>query len=228
MSNLILSKESSESEIKRYFNAVLELSKSDNEFPINLDDVWPLVYTEKGRAVKSLKENFIEEIDYQVFDQNVKNPSGGRPTITYHLTLSCMEFFIARKVRPVFDVYREVFHRVATMHTPPVPASQDRAQRVKELQKIINVGLAEGLSEASLRPVAENLARCIASVDELEDVLGRLRKPAVPTRQAIVLGFLGRYGISIDTEDPYAQSYDFYKQAWDEHYERLLGLSHGE
>lgn len=30
--NLILSKESSESEIKRYFNAILELSKSDNEF----------------------------------------------------------------------------------------------------------------------------------------------------------------------------------------------------
>lgn len=37
--NLILSKESSESEIKRYFNAVLELSKSDNEFPINIDEV---------------------------------------------------------------------------------------------------------------------------------------------------------------------------------------------
>lgn len=45
--NLILSKESSESEIKRYFNAVLELSKSNNEFPINLDEVWMLVYGRK-------------------------------------------------------------------------------------------------------------------------------------------------------------------------------------
>lgn len=33
---IILSKESSESEIKAYFNAVLKLSQSDNEFPITL------------------------------------------------------------------------------------------------------------------------------------------------------------------------------------------------
>ena len=50
--DLILSKESSESEINAYFNVVLKLSQSDNEFPINLDEVWPLVYSEKkiGRA----------------------------------------------------------------------------------------------------------------------------------------------------------------------------------
>lgn len=61
---LILTKESSESEIKAYFNAVLKLSQSDNEFPINLDDVWPLVYNQKSDAVASLKGNFIEDVDY--------------------------------------------------------------------------------------------------------------------------------------------------------------------
>ena len=40
---IILSKESSKSEIKAYFNAVLKLSQSDDEFPVNLDEVWPLV-----------------------------------------------------------------------------------------------------------------------------------------------------------------------------------------
>lgn len=54
MNNLILSKESSESEIKRYFNAVLELSKSDNEFPINLDEVWMLVYNRRDYATDAL------------------------------------------------------------------------------------------------------------------------------------------------------------------------------
>lgn len=39
---IILSKESSESEIKAYFNAVLKLSQSDDEFPVNLDEVWML------------------------------------------------------------------------------------------------------------------------------------------------------------------------------------------
>lgn len=113
MNNLILSKESSESEIKRYFNAVLELSKSDNEFPINLDEVWMLVYPRKDHAVRVLKENFIEGVDYQVFPIFEENPQGGRPTNEYRLTVSCMEFFIARKVRPVFEVYRQVFHKVA-------------------------------------------------------------------------------------------------------------------
>lgn len=77
MANLILSKESSESEIKRYFNAVLELSKSDNEFPINLDEVWMLIYSEKGKAVRALKENFIEGVDYNTFAQNGKTETGG-------------------------------------------------------------------------------------------------------------------------------------------------------
>lgn len=113
--NLILSKESSESEIKRYFNAVLELSKSDNEFPINLDEVWMLVYGRKEEAVRALtlNEQFIENVDYQVLRKNAENSNGGRPTNEYKLTLSCMEFFIARKVRPVFEVYRQVFHKVA-------------------------------------------------------------------------------------------------------------------
>lgn len=30
------------------------------------------------------------------------------------LSIPCLEFFIARKVRPVFEVYRQVFHKVAS------------------------------------------------------------------------------------------------------------------
>ena len=113
MTDLVLSKQSSDNDIKRYFEAVLELSKSDNEFPINLDEVWMLVYSEKGKAVRALKDNFIEGVDYQCFAQNGKTEKGGFRVIEYHLTISCMEFFIARKVRPVFEVYRQVFHKVA-------------------------------------------------------------------------------------------------------------------
>lgn len=40
-------------------------------------------------------------------------PQGGRPTNVYMLSVPCLEFFIARKVRPVFEVYRKVFHKVA-------------------------------------------------------------------------------------------------------------------
>lgn len=37
----------------------------------------------------------------------------GRPQNTYMLSVPCLEFFIARRVRPVFEVYRQVFHKVA-------------------------------------------------------------------------------------------------------------------
>lgn len=60
--DLILTKESSESEIKAYFDAVLKLSQLDNEFPINFDEVWMLVYQDKHKAVNELKDKFIEYV----------------------------------------------------------------------------------------------------------------------------------------------------------------------
>ena len=76
---------------------------------------------------------FVEGIDYQVFTPNGQKTDGvfaqngkksddaqddgrnvgGRPQNTYMLSVPCLEFFIARKVRPVFEVYRQVFHKVA-------------------------------------------------------------------------------------------------------------------
>ena len=111
MANIILSKESSNNELKCYFEAVLKLSQSDNQFPINIEEVWMLAYPRKDHATRSLKENFIEGIDYKVFLKNGENPKGGRPSNEYYLSVSCLEYFIARKVRPVFEVYRQVFHK---------------------------------------------------------------------------------------------------------------------
>lgn len=139
-----LTKQSSDSEIKAYFIQVLNLSRSKEEFPVNLDEVWPLVFKFRSDAVRALTRSnlFVKDIDYQVlstnaqksgvFSQNAQK-SGvfpkngeksddmqadgksvmGRPQNTYMLSVPCLEFFIARKVRPVFEVYRQVFHKVA-------------------------------------------------------------------------------------------------------------------
>lgn len=106
----ILTKDSSEQEIKSYFDAVLKLSQSGKEFPINFDEVWLLAFTRKNDAVKALKRKFIEGVDFQSLSQNPQR--GGSSPLQYWLTPSCLEFFIARKVRPVFEVYRKVFHHV--------------------------------------------------------------------------------------------------------------------
>lgn len=106
-----LTKSSTSEEIKEYFNAILKLSKASEKYPVNLDEVWPLVYSEKSKAVRALRDNFIEDVDFITIAQNGE---GGRFASTdYYLSLSCMEFFIARKVRPVFEVYRKVFHKTA-------------------------------------------------------------------------------------------------------------------
>lgn len=122
---LQLTKQSTAQDIKAYFEEVLKLSRDSEEFPVNLDDVWPLVYAEKGKAVRALKSNelFVEGIDFILLAQNGKqegnngkqvNSWGGNNQVTYMLSVPCLEFFIARKVRPVFEVYRQVFHKVAS------------------------------------------------------------------------------------------------------------------
>ena len=121
--SLTLNKESTPEQTKAYFRYVLESARSDNEFPVDLDEVWMLVYNKKSDSVLALKSNFIENIDYQVLRKNPQNPNGGRPTEKYYLTTSCLEYFIARKVRPVFDIYREVFHAA-------IRSSEDNAEVV--------------------------------------------------------------------------------------------------
>lgn len=133
---LQLTKQSTAQEIKAYFEEVLKLSKDSKEFPVNLDDVWPLVYSRKDKAVRALQSNdlFLQNVDYQVFPQNGENSEvlaqnggkvpNGRPTEIYMLSVPCLEFFIARKVRPVFEVYRQAFHKVASgeLMQPKAPA----------------------------------------------------------------------------------------------------------
>lgn len=130
-----LSLSSSTEEIKRYFKAVLELSKLDVPYPVNLDYVWMLAYSRKDNSTKELSKNFIEGIDYQLFRQKAENPKGGRPTIEYHLSVSCLEYFIARKVRPVFDVYREVFHKVNEIAPKIAKSSAADKRKIARLEK---------------------------------------------------------------------------------------------
>ena len=122
-----LSLSSSTEEIKRYFKAILELSKLDIPYPVNLDYVWMLAYSEKGKATRALKENFIESIDYQVLAQNGKNPKGGRPSIEYHLSVSCLEYFIAR----------EVFHKVNEIVPKIAKSSAADKRKIARLEKEI-------------------------------------------------------------------------------------------
>lgn len=114
-----LTKQSSEAEIKAYFTEVSNLLHSDNPYPVNFDEVWPLVYKDRRTAVNELRDKFLQDIDFQTVRKKVQssNVAGFTYKNDTYLTVPCLEFFIARKVRPVFEVYRQVFHKVAAAQT---------------------------------------------------------------------------------------------------------------
>lgn len=124
--NLILTKKSVPADIERYFRGVLALDQQDKVFSVNLDDVWQLAYERKDNAVRGLKTNFIENVDFIVI-RNDAEKSNGRPSVDYYLTSACLEYFVARKVRPVFEVYRRVFHH-AVAQVQQQPSLQEQIQ----------------------------------------------------------------------------------------------------
>ena len=154
-----LTKSSSSEEIKKYFNAVLRLAKASEEFPVNLDEVWPLVYENRADAVRALKRDFVEGEDYKPIRQNAapENQSfNPNPKIDYFLTVSCLEYFIVKKVRPIFEVYRKVFHK-ATEHAKAlkVPTIRERIVAADWLARFLNMNDSSKLQLA--KTIAEPL-----------------------------------------------------------------------
>lgn len=138
---IVLTNQSSKEQLKSYFKVILRLSKSGDKFPVDLDDVWTLAYNRKDGAIKALRtENFYEGSDF-IASQNGKVVSinelsnGVRSEIK--ISVSCMEYLIARKKRFIFDVYRIVFHKVANSFTPSYQIENpiERAEAWIEEQK---------------------------------------------------------------------------------------------
>lgn len=169
--NVILSKDSNPSDIERYFRGVLALDQQDKVFSVNLDDVWQLVYSEKSKAVRALKANFFENVDFlpiaqnggNSLAQNGKQDWGGNNKIDYYLTSSCLEYFVARKVRPVFEVYRRVFHHAVAQVQQPSLQEQIQAKLAFAdwSAKFLN------LNDASKLGMAQKIGKMVG----LDDVL---------------------------------------------------------
>lgn len=105
----------------------MALDQQEKVFSVNIDDVWMLAYSRKDAAVRALKVNFMENVDFIVIHQEVENSKDGRPLDNYYLTSACLEYFVARKVRPVFEVYRRVFHHAVAQVQQPSLQEQIQA-----------------------------------------------------------------------------------------------------
>lgn len=170
MANTTLTLQSSNEELKAYFEAVCKIVDSNtDEFPINLDEVWPLCYGRKSDAVEALAKDFLQDVDYKVIRQNPQNPLGGRPVNEYHLSTSCFEFFIARKVRPVFEVYRRVFHaaRKGELRPKPLTKSQQTLEAVKQLCEIAQQQVEMEQRQIEMESEQKLLAQKVSYIEEV-------------------------------------------------------------
>ena len=117
--------------LKSYFEFVLNAERSGEMFSVDFDLVWPLAYSTKGHAKRALVRDFFEGEDF-----TIRLTISGKPDMTsleanqqpeeIRLTPKCLEFFIARKVRSIFEIYRQC--RIAVTSAPPLrplPPSQD-------------------------------------------------------------------------------------------------------
>lgn len=141
--SLQLTKESAPDQVKNYFQKIFELKQSGKEFPINLDDAWALAYNRKQEAVRSLKTNFVESVHYQVLRTNAQNSDGGRPVDEYWLSVECLEYFIASRIQPVFDVYRKVFHATIEGSQSQPQLSQSASAYQENIAIPIKMGITQ-------------------------------------------------------------------------------------
>lgn len=180
-----LTKASSSEEIKMYFNTVLKLTKASEKYPVNLDEVWMLVYTRRDSAIDALKRDFIKNDDYLPERNLPERSEGGRfmggDKMDYFLSVPCLEYFIARKVRPVFEVYRQVFHKVTNTPVYLIPQTYSEAlllaaNQAKEIEQL-NLEKQQLASENEKNRPKVQFADCIMqastciSVAEMANIL---------------------------------------------------------
>tara|TARA_R110000772_G_C13214194_1_gene431222 strand:- start:133 stop:888 length:756 start_codon:yes stop_codon:yes gene_type:complete len=106
---------------KLYFDKIFDLETNGEKFPVDLIDVWPLIYSEKSVAVRALSQNFIENVDYIKLGNNVDGKTMSQKiglSVNYMLSVSCLEYFIVRKEREVFNIYRECRKKLQVNQIP--------------------------------------------------------------------------------------------------------------
>jgi len=156
--------------LRSYFDKVFKAEDSGEDYPCQLEHVWKVGYATKGGAVKALRKNYTEGVDFEVIIQVDKNPLGGRPEETYKLSVSCLEHFVVRVNRAVFDVYRACRQAVRRLVMPSYPeALRLLAEKVESEQQLVKQ-LAEAQPAVDTIQALTDSGECI-TMSELAKTL---------------------------------------------------------
>ena len=153
-----LTKQSCEAEIKVYFREVLKLAQGNEEFPVNLDDVWPLVYARKDKAVRALKDNelFMQNIDYILLPKMGSKMTRNRSTEMRSGQMYRLPKMASKKIK----IRAEVIIRKLTSSPSPALSSSSPARYV---------------------PCSRSTARCSTRLSRQHSWQRKTRSPTSPS-----------------------------------------------
>ncbi len=139
-------------QLEVYFKKLSELQRTGQAFPVDLDDVWPLVYSRKDTAIEVLLNDYIEgeEFNLQQKAEVLKFSELKKGVkVTAKISVATMEHLVVRKSKPVFEVYRRVFHSVTTPINGVMPIFHNGVLGYPRKEILISVGRSYKSGSAS-------------------------------------------------------------------------------
>lgn len=97
----------------RYFADVHDRWLGGEQYPYDLEELVPTVFSHKKGAIRELTDKYTQDVDFRqtpIFEQDETSVSGVRKTDKYHLTCECFEHMVAKRNKAVFAVYSQIFH----------------------------------------------------------------------------------------------------------------------
>ena len=102
---------STEINLQAYFAQVRERYESGEKFPYDVEELVGVAYANKSDAVKAVLNECLQDFTVKLFTKDDDTAFGGKRSIKkYFLSPSAFEFLVARRCRPLFEVYHRVFH----------------------------------------------------------------------------------------------------------------------
>lgn len=120
--------------VRGFFERVFAAEASGTLFPCDLDVFWPMAYTQKGHAIRSIeRQGFIEGEDFiRILSQNGKNSGRGQPIQQIMMTVQCTEHLVARKVKTIFEIYRQCRIALTNKCVSSIPQTHPWAVRFQK------------------------------------------------------------------------------------------------
>ncbi len=98
-------------QVRVYFAFLFEAEQSGEQFPVDFDRVWPMAYRLRENAIRALvdESGCYEGEDWILLNSelNSYHRCVGRPKEQIPLSISCLEYFIVKKIRPIFEIDRQ-------------------------------------------------------------------------------------------------------------------------